>query len=240
MKFFELHPADGPRFTGYINGVHKWGLPGGLCPVCHASPGGLGEAYPSVDLSGWAHRQELAEARQVPLEEYERLRDLLRSQVPFEAPLLPGAEFGTLSGKASGKWGDLHLPDPWMLVMRRDALKRMRDDQGISLHASNIDLRFLGREEVDLLELELHCQGRLHDSCFPGGREPPCERCGRQGGRLPDAPMLDGRTLTTDSDLFRLRDYTTVIIASERFVDAVARLGLEGVVFKEVPVVGPV
>ncbi|CAM3281789.1 hypothetical protein COSO111634_09950 [Corallococcus soli] len=37
-------------------------------------------------------------------------------------------------------------------------------------------------------------------------------------------------------DLFRLVDFTTLIIATERFVEAVNRLGLEGVVFKEVPV----
>ena len=40
-----------------------------------------------------------------------------------------------------------------------------------------------------------------------------------------------------EQDLFRLADFTTVIIATERFAAAVARLGLEGVVFKEVPVI---
>ncbi|NOK21918.1 hypothetical protein HMI50_33355 [Corallococcus carmarthensis] len=235
MRFFEVNPAEGPRFTGYINGVHRWGLPGGLCPVCHASPGGLGEAYPSVDLSGWAHRQELVEARQVPLEEYERLRDQVRSQVPFDAPLFPGAEFGPLTGKASGKWGAMHLPEPWTLVMQRDALECMRG-AGIALRASKMDLRFLGRTEVELLEIEVHPRGRVHDSCFPGGRERPCERCGRQGGSFPDAPILDSRTLPKDQDLFRLTDYTTIIIATERFVDAVNRFEFEGVVFKEISV----
>ncbi|RKH98223.1 hypothetical protein D7Y04_25080 [Corallococcus sp. AB038B] len=235
VKFFEVHPAEGPRFTGYINGVHRWGLPGGLCPVCHASPGGLGEAYPSVDLSGWAHRQELVEARQVPLEEYERLRELVRSQVPFDAPLFPGAEFGLLTGKASGKWGAIHLPEPWTLVMRRDALELMREE-GIALRASKMDLRFLGRAEVELLEIEVHPRGRVHDSCFPEGRERPCERCGRQGGSYPNEPILDGHTLPRDQDLFRLTDYTTILFATERFVEVAERLGLEGVVFKEIPV----
>jgi uncharacterized double-CXXCG motif protein len=203
--------------------------------VCGSSPGGLGEAYPSVDLSGWAHRQELAEARQVPIEEYERLRDLVRAQVPFEAPLYPGAEFGPLTGKASGKWSALDLPEPWALVMRAETVAQLRQ-AGIALRASKVDLRFRGKTEVDLRDIEIHCRGQLHDSCFLNGRERPCERCGRQEGSLPEAPILDGRTLPTDLDLFRLTDYTTVIIANERFVDAVTRLELDGVVFKELPV----
>ncbi|QAT83818.1 hypothetical protein EJ065_2236 [Corallococcus coralloides] len=235
MRFFEVNAAKGARFTGFIDGTHRWGLPGGLCPVCGSSPGGLGEAYPSVDLSGWAHREELAEARQVPLEEYERLRDLVRLQVPFEAPLLPGAEFGPLIGKASGKWSALDLYDPWTLVMRSEIVDVLRD-AGIALRASKMDLRFRSKVEVELREVEIHCRGRLYDSCFPGGRERPCERCGRQGGSYPDAPILDGSTLTGDLDLFRLTDYTTIIIATERFVDAVNRFGFEGVVFKELPV----
>ena len=236
MKFFELLPAEGPRFSGFLNGAHRWGLPGGLCPVCEASRGGLGEAYPSVDLSGWSHRHELAEARQVPLEEYERLRRLLRPQVPFDVPLLPGAEFGLYSGKATGKWGDLHLPYPWRLVIQREAMERLREEAGIELRTSEMDLHFRGKSVPELLEVEIHPHGRLHDSCFPGGRERPCERCGRQGDGLPDAPLLDRSALPAGQDLFRLADFTTVIIATERFAAAVARLGLEGVVFKEVPV----
>ncbi|WP_375757759.1 double-CXXCG motif protein [Corallococcus exercitus] len=235
MKFFRLRAAEGPRFTGFLDAGHRWGLPGGLCPVCKASPGGLGEAYPSVDLSGWAHRGELTEPRQEPLEEYERLRELLRPQVPFEAPLRPGAEFGPLTGKASGKWSALDLPSPWTLVMRSETVDQLCE-AGIALRASKMDLRFRSKTEVDLREVEIHCRGRLHDSCFPGGRERPCERCGRQGGSFPDAPILDGSTLTGDLDLFRLTDYTTIIIATERFVDAVNRFEFEGVVFKEIPV----
>ncbi|RYZ16924.1 MAG: hypothetical protein EOO70_03265, partial [Myxococcaceae bacterium] len=170
MKYFELHPAEGPRFTGFLDGVHRWGLPGGLCPVCQASPGGLGEAYPSVDLSGWSLRREIREARQVPLEEYERLRDRLRPHAPPGALLLPGAGFGPLSGKASGWWGALHLPAPWTLVMKRDALAQLRGT-GIKLLASEMDIHFEGIDVPDLLEIEIHPHGRLHDSCFPGGRE---------------------------------------------------------------------
>ena len=236
MKFFRLLPEKGPRFTGFLDGVHQWGLPGGLCPVCEASPGGLGEAYPSVDLSGWSLRHELAEARQVPLEEYERLRDLLRPHTPPGALLLPDSEFGTLRAKASGRWGALHLPYAWLLVIQREALERLREEAGIELRTSEMDLSFRSRATVDLLEVELHPHGRLHDSCFPGGRERPCERCGRQGDGLPDAPVVDRSTLPTGQDVFRLADFTTVIIATERFAEAVTRLGLEGVVFKEVPV----
>jgi hypothetical protein len=48
--------------------------------------------------------------------------------------------------------------------------------------------------------------------------------------------MLDGATLPGDVDVFRLCDYATVLIASERFAAAVARLGLSDLVLLEVPV----
>ncbi|MCY1032686.1 double-CXXCG motif protein [Corallococcus sp. BB11-1] len=236
MKYFRLHPAEGPRFTGTLEGIHRWGLPGALCPVCQSGPGGLGEAYPSVDLAGWSHRRELEEPRQAPLEEYERLRLLLRPQAPPGALLLPEAEFGPTVGKAFGWWGDLHLPEPWTLVMKRGAVERLREAMGIQLRACRMDLRFQEIDTPDLLEIEIHPHGRLDDSCFLDGRERPCERCGRQGDILPDIPILDGSTLPVGQDLFRLADFTTIIIATERFVEAVNRLGLEGVVFKEVPV----
>jgi hypothetical protein len=50
---------------------------------------------------------------------------------------------------------------------------------------------------------------------------------------------LDAATLPQDLDLFRLAGFTTLIIGTERFVEAVQRLGYEqDVVFRELPVRG--
>jgi len=52
---------------------------------------------------------------------------------------------------------------------------------------------------------------------------------------LPDEPILDTATLPQDLDLFRMEG--TMIIGTERFVEAVRRLGYEqGIAFRELPV----
>jgi hypothetical protein len=48
---------------------------------------------------------------------------------------------------------------------------------------------------------------------------------------MPDEFLLDASTLPSHLDLFRLEDYSTEIICTERFVDACKHLGLDGVVF---------
>ena len=83
--------------------------------------------------------------------------------------------------------------------------------------------------------MEIHPQGHLHPDCLPPDRKPPCETCGREGLTLPEEPCLDTASLPTHTDLFRLADWTTLLIATERFAEAVRRLDLSGVVFKELP-----
>jgi uncharacterized protein CXXCG len=56
-------------------------------------------------------------------------------------------------------------------------------------------------------------------------------QCGRDSFTFPEDPILDA----AHTDLFRLSDFATIFIATERFVDAVRRLELEGVVFRELP-----
>lgn len=239
VTFFELLPDEGSSHAGSMDGAHRWELPGGLCPVCKTSRGGLGEAYPSVDLSGFPERKALEEARQEPLEEYERLREAVRPLAPKGALLLPGAGFGPFVGKASGTFGALHMPTPWSLVVQRLALEALKAGGVRGLAGYPMELRFRGKHPLDLLELEIPVRGQLHGSCFPSERPPPCHRCGRDGSSLPDAPALDGATLPVDVDLFRLSDFTTVIVASERFHHAVERLEGGAVVFKELRVLPP-
>jgi hypothetical protein len=54
--------------------------------------------------------------------------------------------------------------------------------------------------------------------------------------QLPEDPILDATTLPGDRDLFRMGDFMTMIIGTERFADAVRRLGDEqDLTFREVP-----
>jgi uncharacterized double-CXXCG motif protein len=96
-------------------------------------------------------------------------------------------------------------------------------------------VRFRQKNHPELMELELLANGQLHPACTPE-RPPPCVRCGRDAFRFPDDPILDAASLPTHTDLFRLRDFETIFIASERFVDAVRRLELDEIDIRELPV----
>ncbi len=97
------------------------------------------------------------------------------------------------------------------------------------------ELRFRQKKHPELLELEILPHGRLHPDCTPE-RPPPCPKCGRDYFARPEDPILDATSLPTHTDLFRLADFETTFIATERFVDAVRRLRLDGAEFRELPV----
>jgi Protein of unknown function (Gmx_para_CXXCG) len=87
-----------------------------------------------------------------------------------------------------------------------------------------------------MLELELLPRGRVHPDCLPANRPPPCTTCGRLGLKPPEDPILDAATLPSALDLFRLGDFMTMIIGTERFAETVRRLGYErDIIFRELP-----
>jgi uncharacterized double-CXXCG motif protein len=84
--------------------------------------------------------------------------------------------------------------------------------------------------------MELLPRGTFHPDCLPE-RPPPCPKCGGRGFKRPEEPILNAATLPQDLDLFRLADFMTMIIGTERFVEAVRRLGYEqDIAFRELPV----
>jgi uncharacterized double-CXXCG motif protein len=97
-------------------------------------------------------------------------------------------------------------------------------------------VRFRTKHAPDLRDIQLESHGRFHPDCLPPPN-PPCPTCGvAMGHSVPDPYVLDTTSLPEHVDIFRLADASTLIIANERLVDAVRRLELDGVVFKELEV----
>jgi hypothetical protein len=48
--------------------------------------------------------------------------------------------------------------------------------------------------------------------------------------------LLDGASLPEHLDLFRLANFETTLVGTERFVNAVRQLGLDGIECRELPV----
>jgi uncharacterized double-CXXCG motif protein len=235
MRFFTLEEDPAQGYTGEVNASHKWTLPGIICPACGATWGAGSKAYPSVDLTPLA-TADFETPRPEPAEEYERLREYVRPLLPPGAVLEPGSTFGPLQGTARGRFGALVSPYSWWLLVRREALHRLRSEGLRGLVGCRTELRFRQRNPPELLELEILPAGRLHPECLPSPRPPPCTRCGRHGLSLPDFRLLDASSAPPHLDLFRLMDFSTVIVCTERFASTCQRLGLDGVAFHPLPV----
>lgn len=236
MNYFTLDEDKSLGYMGYIGCTHKWGLPGIIrCPGCKASWGGGAKVYPSVDLSPITALGDFEEPRAEPIEEYERLRELVRPLLPPGALVEPGTELGPLVGNAQGPFGALVARFAWLLLARREALEKLQAEGLRGLKGCRTEVRFRQRNSPELLELELLPVGRLHPDCLPSDRKPPCPRCGRLGLTRPDGMVLKAATLPNHLDLFRLEDFSTTIVCTERFVEACRRLNLDGVSFQPLP-----
>jgi uncharacterized double-CXXCG motif protein len=147
--------------------------------------------------------------------------------------LTTGAVFGPLQGTGLGYFGQLIMQNPWSLCMRREALERLQDAGVRGLTGCPTQVRFRTKHAPELRDIQLEVHGRFHPDCLPPP-EPPCPTCGvARGYSVPDPYWLDATSLPEHVDVFRLADASTLIIANERLVDAVRRLELDGVVFKE-------
>jgi uncharacterized double-CXXCG motif protein len=240
MRFYWLCSLSSPRHSGGYHYGHQWSLPGVACPVCKLSGGTAANAYPSVDLSNLPapeQRKYLARFEE-DFEEFARLREQVRSLVPPGVPLWPGTAFGPLEGSAWGEFGSLNLIHAWELVMKRDPFERLQAEGLRGLKGCRTALRFRKKNPPELLEMELLPRGEFHPDCLPE-RPVPCPKCERRELKRPDEPILDAASLPEGQDVFRLAGFLSMIIATERFVEAVRRQGYEqDIAFREIPVRG--
>ncbi|MFP2909755.1 double-CXXCG motif protein [Pyxidicoccus sp. 3LFB2] len=240
MKVYEATEDTSMGYTGNLDdAVHKWGLPGAQpCPTCRAGGGATGLEYPCVDLSSLPEHElkKLSDPWPVPSEELARLTELVRPFAPSWAVLKAGTLFGPITGKGSGHFGDLFMQAPWTLLLRRQALEQLQSSGVRGLQSNPIQVNFRGKNPPELVELQLRMYGRLHPACLAPDRKPPCPTCGNPSKqKLPNPLILDAKTLPADMnvDVFRLEEIPGFILVTERFVDAVAGHGLDGVTFRE-------
>lgn len=218
-----------------IDGWSKWGLPGVSCHTCGATWSDAGYEYPAVDLSQLPERREFEKARPEPFSEFARLRELVRPLAPPHAELPPGTGFGPMTGRAAGEFGPIDWVAGLKLLLRRDALERLQAEGVRGLLGCRTELRFRKKDAPELLELQVEPRGRLHPDCIPPDVPPPCTTCGRHNFSRPEEPILDAASLPSDVDLFRVGNFATMMIGTERFKDAVLRLELDGITFRELP-----
>ena len=234
-RFFWLREDEAAvaRYGGSINAWHKWGLPGARCHTCGVTWSSSGHEYPCVDLSRLPERGEFEKPRPESFSEFARLRELVRPFAPPDAELPPGTGFGPLEGTASGKFGPIAWVGGLLLLVRREVLESLMAEGVRGLLGCRTELRFRRKDAPELLDLQIEPRGRLHPDCIPPDVPSPCTTCGRRGFQRPDEPILDAASLPTDLDLFRVGNVATMVIGTERFMEAVRHLDLDGITFRE-------
>lgn len=65
---------------------------------------------------------------------------------------------------------------------------------------------------------------------------PSCLSCGRNPNSMPEHIVIMASSIPNDLDLFRSEDFPTLILATQKFVDAVQTLELGGISFNQVAV----
>ncbi|MCP3142647.1 SitI6 family double-CXXCG motif immunity protein [Pyxidicoccus xibeiensis] len=236
-RFFQLLLGDYRHQKGGYSARRKWLLPGVSCPECKATWGGAGLNYPAVDLSGHPVAKTLSKAHlEEDFEEFERLREQVRPLLPSGFPLEPGTTFGPLVGKARGPFSVFTHQYGGTLLVRYDALELLQAEGIRGLRGVPTEMVFRPKGLPELLDLHIEPRGLLHPDCIPRSIPSPCPKCGRQGFSLPKQPILDKDSLPKNLDLFRLRNFATVLVVTERFKKGVERFALDGLTFRELPV----
>lgn len=231
MKIFEMTEKRGR--AGYVQAAHKWGLPGVQCHVCGSTWGNIGLEYPTVDLSDFPENRRLLDRWPVSLAMFEELKGVIQNAFPHLDQLEPGTSFGPLVGTATGKLNGFVWNMPWTLLITGDALDKLNGFD-LSLPRTVAPILTFKNESQKVFEFEVLPSGILNNAIYPPEHPRICDACGRIGATKPDNLILDGSSIPDDLDIFRLSNFTTLIMVTERFVKAVRELGINGAFFQEV------
>lgn len=234
MEYFIISPDEehrGKLYKDYIDADYIWSLPGVRCFACQQTWANIGLSYPAINLSSVPVANQFVEARVVEYYEYESLRFALERYVPKGLPILPGTRFGPLKGKLTGKFGDFVWRHLWDLLIKTDAYQKLIS-AGLRVPEAIAPL-LQQKLRGQLLQLQIEPHGQLSPLSYVEPGLPICPQCGRDGRKL-EKIVLMKESFSHDLDIFRIGNFTTYILVSCRFKDAVNELGLTNIKFKEV------
>ncbi len=220
----------------YVDGTHKWSLPGVTCPSCRRYWGAIGVTYPSVDLAQIQNEVEYRKPRNVALSEFHRMQENVHALFGKNYYLPPGTELGCFEGKIKGLPQDFIWLNSWTLLVMKNAWERLTDSPLNLPPTTASQLRSLDRLSLEILEPELALSG---DIILPerDKREAQCVVCGYKFLKLPNKIVLAGKTLITENDIYRCSNFPTLIFATEKFKVVCEGLKIQDVSFQKIEIV---
>jgi uncharacterized double-CXXCG motif protein len=237
MDYFLILPDDenwGTAFNDNIEANYMWTMPGVHCPICQQTWATLGVAYPLVDLSSTSIRNQLEKPGVVEIEVYEELKKVIKQIVPDGLPIPPGTEFGPVVGKITGPFGDFVWRQIWDPMMKVGPYANL-NSTGLSIPMAIYPM-LQHMVQGQLFQLQIEPYGQLSSLSFIDRDVTPCPRCKRESRKL-EKVIVERDSVPDRLDMFRLRNYPTKILVSQRLRDSVEQFGLTNIKFEKVEMV---
>jgi uncharacterized double-CXXCG motif protein len=217
MRFFALREPP-HRQGAEIDACHRWFVPGIVCDICRRTWTTTGIAYPTLAIP--EDLDAVLPRRPVPRREFTRLVPALRERLGSGVPLPPGTELGPLVGTVTGSPARVHWQNPWTLLLSSAALAELTD-AGIPLRTVPAVLKGTP-DDQPLHEIEIRPHGYLRTPGYWRPQGLPCASCGYERLERPERVVLNAATLSGALDIFRIADFPTIVVVTERFLHAMA------------------
>ena len=176
-------------------------------------------------------------AKTVDLQEMAILQKQLEPLMPKGIIPRPFAQLGPLVGTATGLHGDFTWLAPWTPLILAEALNKLVQAGVVVPVAIKTEIKARGKNVFQHLEIQAEPHGVLSERGFVR-RHLNCPACGSSGVSDIIPPNLVRKSsIPSALDLFRMSDWSSIILVTERFATAARQLGLTNIVFSPMEVV---
>ncbi|WP_169791350.1 double-CXXCG motif protein [Sandaracinus amylolyticus] len=227
---YAVEPAsdDLPLPTGW------WTIAGIDCPRC-GKWGRTGLWYPSIDPRELDGLATASGTEHLPPADFAQHIAALRKRVGDALVLGPTTSVGSRAAVVDRRPRDLYLPCGFELLARLAVWEEL-SRQGVRLGSAPVPCEFTLKrtgEDLQLSAVDIPPRARLVSSLRAEAEANRCSICGRLPITLPDRDQLrfERESIPTDLDLFRGAEATTVVLATQRFVDVVSARAWKGARF---------
>ena len=227
MKFFSIRPSNKNEF-GYVTVNNKWGLPGVECNDCKETWANTGINYPTINLEELDERHLFEKPKVVDVLTYRKLVGIIKTHFPQLEMLTPGTRFGNLVGKLDGKPFNNFVPSfPTDILIEEILLKSLSETK---LNLPNwVQVNLVNKNNTrKIYEFELLPKGKLLNPIITNQ---VCKTCEHESVIKPNSLIVDKESVPRNLDIFRLSNFSTIMVASERFVEKIKELKIESVEF---------
>lgn len=219
-----------------VDGSHQKALPAVVCPIC-GPWGTIGIVYPTIQLS---HQ---VEGRPVDLRQYRLAEDALKQEIgpgAFDSRVWkPSSLVGAFVAKGKGKKpGALMIPDfTFSLFIELSAFTRLKNF--FPLAGAPAEIKWSSRAkwaESAGIFIETEIPPSL--SLVGDDTYSVCEVCGRVAGPMDFLAGVKADSYNPGLGVYRGSVVTTALFCDEAFRDKAHQLGLTGLIYTRVPLVG--